>query len=81
MDAGESDKANMREGILQYLQMYPDAADSLNGIVDWWLSSRYRAEDVKKIELVLEQLVTDGLVKKIFLVDKTAIYKRKEKWD
>lgn len=80
MEADESDKANMRREIIRYLQMHPNAADSLNGVIDWWLSDRYQAEDVKEVEQVLGQLITDGLVKKISLVDRTVLYKRNEKW-
>ena len=80
MEADESDKANMRREIIQYLHMHPNAADSLNGVIDWWLSDRYQAEDVKEVEQVLGQLITDGLVKKIFLVDSTVLYKRNGKW-
>ena len=79
METNESVKANIRKEILQYMQTYPDAADSLNGIGRWWLSSTYDAEDMKKVECVLEQLITDGLVKKVVLVDKTVLYKRQEK--
>ncbi len=78
METDESSKANIRKEILQYMQTHPDAADSLNGIVNWWLSSKYSAEDMKKVEGVLEQLIKDGLVKKVVLIDKTILYKRKE---
>lgn len=78
METDESSKANIRKEILRYMQTHPDAADSLNGIVNWWLSSKYSAEDMKKVEGVLEQLIKDGLVKKVVLIDKTILYKRKE---
>ena len=81
MGADESDKANMRREIMQYLQMHPNAADSLNGVIDWWLSDRYQAADVKEVEQIIEQLITDGLVKKVFLIDRTVLYKRNGKWD
>ncbi|MBL8499005.1 MAG: hypothetical protein LZF64_05310 [Nitrosomonas sp.] len=78
METDESSKTNIRKEILQYMQMHPEAADSLNGIVNWWLSSKCCAEDMKKVECVLEQLIKDGLIKKIALIDKTILYKRKE---
>ena len=81
MEVGECDSANMRKEILRYLQIHPNAADSLNGIVDWWLPSQYKNEDVEKIEQVLEQLITDGLVKKVFLIDKTVLYKHSKIWN
>ncbi|TXI19273.1 MAG: hypothetical protein E6Q62_04570 [Nitrosomonas sp.] len=79
METDESSNANIRKEILQYMQTHPDAADSLNGIVNWWLSNKYNAEDMKKVEYVLEQLINDGLVKKVALIDKTIIYKRCKK--
>lgn len=73
--------ANIRKEILQYLKMRPNAADSLNGIVVWWLSSKYKAVNMKKVEQILEQLIKDDLIKKIVLIDKTILYKRKRAED
>ena len=76
MGNGELDKNNFREAILQYLHNNPNAADSLDGIVSWWLPSTYKKVDASKIEQVLRQLVSEGLVIKSFLVDGTILYRQ-----
>ena len=78
MENSESDDASLRAAILFYLQQNPRAADSLGGIKHWWLPEQYKGLDIKRIDDVLQQLVTEGLVKKAFLVDGTAIYKQIE---
>lgn len=53
------------EEISDYLADHPKAADSLEGVASWWLTrQRYeRAEDI--VQRALEQLVTQGVVKKV----------------
>lgn len=80
MEIGDADKANMRKGILLYLEMYPDAADSLNGIKDWWLSKQiYEKVDAESVYQVLEQLIEEGAIKKVSLMDGTILYKKGDK--
>ncbi len=78
MENSGSDDASLRTAILFYLQQTPRAADSLEGIKNWWLPEQYKELDIKKIEDVLQQMVTEGLVKKASLVDGTVIYKQME---
>ncbi len=73
---GASDDSGLRESILFYLHQNPSAADSLGGIKNWWLPEQYKETHALKIEDALQQLVTDGLVKKASLVDGTVIYKQ-----
>jgi len=75
MENDEPDIAILREEILGYLKANPSAADSLEGIKSWWLTSVYKKKDSYKVEQVLKQLVAEGLVKKAALVDGTIIYK------
>ena len=80
MEKSESDMANFREEIVDYLRKNPNAGDSLEGVMNWWLSPRNKKPDVAEIEQVLEQLIVEGSVKKVSLVGGTILY-RKNKLD
>jgi hypothetical protein len=70
-DRSRSD--DVRGEILAYLNAHPRAADSLDGIVSWWLSRpRYQAYD--RIQESLDELVETGLVERICLADGSVLY-------
>jgi hypothetical protein len=48
--------------ILEYLERNPNAQDTLEGIVEWWLLYRYTKGNVARVKEALEELVTAGLV-------------------
>lgn len=73
-DGSETELASLRDGILHYLQNNSNAADSLEGIMNWWLPQTYKKGDAARVEQVLEQLIAEGLVKKTSLVDGTVLY-------
>jgi Fe2+ or Zn2+ uptake regulation protein len=78
MANGESDIAKVREAILHYLQNNANAADSLEGVMNWWLPPAYEKVDVAGVEQILEQLIVEGLVRKTSLVDGTILYRQKK---
>ena len=80
MDKSESDTTNLQREIVGYLQKNPNAGDSLEGVMNWWLSQRNKKPDVAEIEQVLEQLIAEGSVRKVSLVGGTILY-RKNKLD
>lgn len=74
----ESDIAKVREAILLYLRSNPNAVDSLEGVMDWWLPRAYKKVNEAKIEQILEQLIAEGQVTKTILVDGTILYRLKK---
>ncbi len=48
--------------ILQYLQVHPDAKDTLEGIAQWWLLREWTEQQFRRIEASISQLVSRGLV-------------------
>ena len=74
MENDKSGVARLREAILHYLQQNPNAADTVEGIMRWWLKDKQN--DAAKIEQALEQLVAEGLVETTSLVDGTTLYMR-----
>ena len=48
--------------LLEYLAENPDAADTLEGIVEWWLLDRSIDRGIAKVKEVLEQMAARGLI-------------------
>ena len=56
----QSPSAEVAATVLAYLQHHPDAADTLEGIVRWWLPQQRYETEKARIEQVLETLVGEG---------------------
>jgi hypothetical protein len=72
----ETNVARVRSAILGYLDRHANAADTREGIIDWWLPIEQRALDRAVIERALEMLVAEGLLTGTRLVDGTVLYRR-----
>jgi Fe2+ or Zn2+ uptake regulation protein len=72
----EADVTRVRAAILDYLEHHGNAADTREGITDWWLPVEQRAVDRAVVERALETLVADGLLDVARLVDGTVLYRR-----
>lgn len=66
------------EEIARYLSEHPDAADSLDGIRQWWLPRLRLQEAIAQIEEALEELVERGVVVRQDMPDGTVVYRRAE---
>jgi hypothetical protein len=63
--------------ILRYLDAHSDAADTAEGISQWWVA-RQRYQDSKDaVERALAELVQQNLVKRTTLADGTVIYSKR----
>ena len=61
--------------ILDYFQTHPNAADTVEGIANWWLP-RQRYETTRaRIQLALDRLVAEGLVEAKLLADGAMVYR------
>ena len=49
--------------IAAYLDSHPDAADSAEGILTWWLARQRYAQTKRNVEQALEYLTEQGLVR------------------
>jgi len=52
----------MAYDILAYLSEHPDAQDTLQGIVEWWLLEQEIKSRINQVERALSELVAKGLV-------------------
>lgn len=68
--------ADVAAELLDYLRERPNAADTLDGIMNWWLPRQRYETEQRKVEQALEQLVALGLVAKNRLSDGTILYSR-----
>ena len=56
------DDAEVRREVLAYLRSHPQAADTLRGIVSWWLPRQRLETGRRRIEQVLDALVSAGQI-------------------
>ncbi|MEO6800336.1 MAG: hypothetical protein ABI178_10400 [Rhodanobacter sp.] len=64
----------IRQLVLAYLQRHPQAADTLRGIVNWWLPRQRYESDMQRIEHVLHHLVAEGWLHRDRLPDGEVLY-------
>ena len=67
--------------VLSYLQRHPQAADTLDGIVRWWLPQQRYSTAQARIEAALLRLVSQGLIRERRLPTGSALYARNESPD
>lgn len=67
------------EEIRNYLATHPNAADTVEGIVKWWLRRQRYEESVQKVQHALKYLSDQGVIKRTHTADGTVIYARHSK--
>ena len=72
--AGENGVRDIETAVLAYLHRRPRAADTLRGIVNWWLPLQRYESGAQRIELALTELVTSGLLRCDRLPDGEVLY-------
>lgn len=62
-EVGEGD-VEVEKSVLAYLDCHPQAADTLRGIVNWWLPRQRYESDWHRIERALGTLVSQGKLRR-----------------
>lgn len=70
----EQDVIMVARQICGYLINHPKAADSMEGIVSWWLNSRQSLPRLEIVRDALDLLESKGLIVSRILPDGNAIY-------
>ena len=78
MEHEKSDISELHDVIVDYLQNNPNAADSLEGIMNYWLPQAYQKIDRARVEQVLEQLIDEGQARKVILADGSILFRQVE---
>lgn len=65
--------------IRQYLDAHPNAADSLEGIVRWWLPRQRYEEVLERVQSALDLLITEGMISKVAARGNKIIYSNIER--
>ncbi len=60
--------------IRQYLEQYPEAADTLEGIAQWWLTQQQSQQALDTVKQALDRLVVEGIVKKYITAEGKTVY-------
>lgn len=74
MSESEDEITGIANRIDRYLQAHPNAADSAEGILRWWLTRQRLDESVQKVELALALLLHQGAIEKKMLIDGRVLY-------
>jgi hypothetical protein len=77
-DVTHSNTEVLAAHILAYLTSNPHAADTVQGIQNWWLSSAATEVNVVDVECAIAALVRRGVLECRTLPDGTRIYARAE---
>jgi hypothetical protein len=56
------EKTQVTREILAYLAEHPDAADTLEGIAEWWLLEQQIKCSMTHVQGAVDELVADGLL-------------------
>lgn len=62
--AAVEDDGEIERSVLAYLHHHPQAADTLRGIVNWWLPQQRYESGCQRIERALSELVDRGLLRR-----------------
>ena len=77
------DKKQQRDRLINaitlYLKAHPNAADSVEGIIQWWLPQQQSLVDINDLQQALDYLVETGAASRTVLLDGRMLYTSKEK--
>jgi len=74
MSADKHSIADIGRQIQGYLATHPNAADSVEGVLRWWMGRQCYEESANRVQQALDYLVEEGVIEKEFLSDGKAIY-------
>ena len=69
-----STDSEVEAAVIEYLRCHPHAADSLDGILQWWLPRQRYETAHERIGATLEHMVASGILERRTLPDGSTIY-------
>jgi len=77
-EKNEEDRLLMRE-VVHYLELHPNAADTLDGILKWWLKQQRYSQEAETLKRILSVLVEQKQLVTTTSQSGEKIYKRAPK--
>jgi Fe2+ or Zn2+ uptake regulation protein len=74
--APSNTQAAVEQAILEYLKRHPHAADSAEGVAQWWLGKQGATVSAQEVEQALDGLAALGRLRRVRLADGTALYSK-----
>lgn len=74
----DADIVVIAQEIKHYFEAHPNAADSIDGIIKWWLQRQRYLNAIEKIGQALEYLTVHGEIKKTVTPGGRTIYSNAE---
>ncbi len=65
--------------IREYLDRHPEAADTLEGIVAWWMARQRFEQSAERVARALDHLVSIGAVQLHRTPGNRSVYRRRDK--
>jgi hypothetical protein len=75
------DAEGIAGAILGHLHDHPDAADTADGICEWWLRQRGVNRSLDEVQTVLDDLVERGNVERVDRPGMPPVYRRARRGD
>ena len=63
--------------VLSYLENRPDAADTIDGIRQWWVLHQIAQLSRERVQTAVEQLVENELIERVTLNDGRHLFRRR----
>ncbi len=73
----QDDITSAASAITRYLAEHPNSADTLDGVIAWWLSRQRIKDSTQVVRSALEQLALGGLISKESQSGGQTIYRAK----
>lgn len=73
-DAAAKSDDEIERSLLAYLRGHPQAADTLDGIVEWWLPLQRYETARRRVENAVEKLVSRGVLRRDSLQNGDVLY-------
>lgn len=76
MNTSEDNVIEAAEAIRRYLEVRPNAAETVHGVARWWLAQQRRDDTVEVAQQALDYLEAKGQVVKFHLAGGKVMYRR-----
>lgn len=61
-EAAPEEIARLAAEVLRYLRRHPGAADTVEGIAEWWVAKQLLEDTLERVQAAVERLVAEGVL-------------------